>query len=121
MPPAARVTDIHICPKVEPGPAPHFGGPILPEGEKTVLIGFMPAAREGDKAFCAGPSNKIQKGAPDVLIGGQHAARVGDPMEHGGFIVLGFPTVIIGDTAQGASFMGSGAPLVKPCDEPKDV
>ena len=42
MPPAARVTDMHVCPQVEPGPVPHVGGPILPAGEPTVLIGFMP-------------------------------------------------------------------------------
>ena len=48
--PAARVTDMHTCPMVTPGtpPVPHVGGPILPAGCPTVLIGFMPAARVGD-------------------------------------------------------------------------
>jgi len=31
-----------------------------------------------------------------VLIGGMPAARMGDTTAHGGSIVLGFPTVMIG-------------------------
>jgi uncharacterized Zn-binding protein involved in type VI secretion len=31
-----------------------------------------------------------------VLIGGMPAARIGDATAHGGTIVLGYPTVIIG-------------------------
>jgi uncharacterized Zn-binding protein involved in type VI secretion len=118
MPPAARVTDPHECPKEEPGPVPHVGGPVLPAGEPTVLICYMPAARVGDQAFCVGPPDKIKSGSASVLIGGKPAARQDDPTEHGGKIILGCPTVSIGDTPQGASFMGSGAPLVKPCEKP---
>lgn len=65
MPPAARVSDMHICPMVT-GVVPHVGGPILPPGAVTALIGNLPAARMGDT--CA----------------------------HGGTIVLVCPTVIIG-------------------------
>ena len=45
MPPAARITDMHTCPMVTPGlpPIPHVGGPILPAGCPTVLIGGLPA------------------------------------------------------------------------------
>ncbi len=114
MPPAARVTDMHTCPKVEPGPVPHVGGPILPAGEPTVLIGFMPAARVGDMAVCVGPPDKIQQGEPTVQIGHKDAARLGDPMEHGGVIVLGDPTVIIGSSAQGAA-LSTGAPYCAVC------
>lgn len=96
MPFAARITDMHVCPKVEPGPVPHVGGPILPDGEPTVLIGGLAAARVGDKAVCVGPPDTIIAGSGSVLIGGKAAARMGDSTAHGGVIVIGCPTVIIG-------------------------
>ena len=95
MPPAARVSDMHTCPMVT-GIVPHVGGPILPAGCPTVLIGFMPAARQGDMAVCVGPPDSIAVGSPTVLIGNMMAARMGDPTVHGGVIVLGEPTVMIG-------------------------
>ena len=67
--PAARVSDMHICPMVT-GIVPHVGGPILPPGSPTVLIGGMPAARVGDMATCVGPPDSIlPPGCPTVLIG----------------------------------------------------
>ena len=95
MPPAARVTDLHVCPMVT-GIVPHVGGPILPPGAPTVLIGGLPAARVGDMAFCTGPPDVIVQGCPTVLIGGSMAARMGDMTAHGGSIVLGCPTVLVG-------------------------
>lgn len=95
MPPAARVTDMHVCP-MSTGPVPHVGGPILPPGAPTVLIGGLPAARVGDMATCVGPPDAIlPPGSVTVLIGGQPAARMGDMTAHGGSIILGCPTVII--------------------------
>ena len=98
MPPAARLTDMHICPMVTPAlpPIPHVGGPILGPGMPTVLIGGLPAARVGDMAVCVGPPDSIVTGSATVLIGGVPAARMGDTMAHGGSIVLGCPTVLIG-------------------------
>jgi uncharacterized Zn-binding protein involved in type VI secretion len=93
--PAARAGDMHVCPMIT-GVVPHVGGPILPPGCPTVLIGGMPAARLGDMATCVGPPDVIAMGAPTVLIGGQPAARLGDPTAHGGSIVLGCPTVLVG-------------------------
>jgi uncharacterized Zn-binding protein involved in type VI secretion len=95
MPPAARVGDMHVCPMVT-GIVPHVGGPILPPGGLTVLIGGMPAARVGDMLTCVGPPDVIAMGSATVLIGGMPAARMGDMTAHGGSIVLGLPTVIIG-------------------------
>ena len=118
MPPAARVSDMHVCPQVDPGPVPHVGGPILPAGEPTVLIGFMPAAREGDMAVCVGPPDAIQQGEPSVQIGNKPAARMGDPMQHGGMIVIGCPTVLIGSDAQGATFAGD-KPFCEDCEKKK--
>lgn len=95
MPPAARVTDMHTCPMVT-GLVPHVGGPILPPGCPTVMIGFLPAARVTDMATCVGPPDVIVKGSMTVMIGGLPAARIGDLTAHGGVIVMGCPTVIIG-------------------------
>jgi len=95
MPPAARVTDMHVCPMVT-GIVPHVGGPILPPCCPTVLIGGLPAARVTDMATCVGPPDVIVKGSATVLICNMPAARIGDNTAHGGVIVLGFPTVIIG-------------------------
>jgi uncharacterized Zn-binding protein involved in type VI secretion len=81
---------------VNPGPVPHVGGPILPPCCPTVLIGFMPAARVGDMATCVGPPDTIAVGSATVLIGYMMAARIGDATVHGGVVVMGFPTVIIG-------------------------
>ena len=93
--PAARITDMHVCPMVT-GTVPHVGGPIMPAGEPTVLIGGTPAARVGDMATCAGPPDTIAAGSATVLIGGKPAARMGDSTAHGGSIVAGLPTVLIG-------------------------
>ena len=93
--PAARVTDMHVCPMVT-GSVPHVGGPILPAGDPTVLIGGMPVARVGDMAVCVGPPDSIIAGSGTVLIGGMPAARMGDSTAHGGTIVAGDPTVLIG-------------------------
>ena len=95
MPPAARVSDMHVCPMVT-GIVPHVGGPILPPCCPTVLIGGLPAARVTDMATCVGPPDVIVKGSATVLICKLPAARIGDNTAHGGVIVLGFPTVIIG-------------------------
>jgi uncharacterized Zn-binding protein involved in type VI secretion len=94
MRPAARVTDMHVCPAFT-GLVPHVGGPILPPGGIPVLIAGLPAARMGDMATCVGPPDAIVMGSPTVLIGGRPAARMGDNCAHGGVIVLGCPTVLI--------------------------
>lgn len=98
MPAAARITDFHQCPMETPGltPIPHLGGPIAGPGDPTVLIGGLPAARVGDTAVCVGPPDSIVKGSSTVMIGGMPAARMGDPTAHGGTIMIGAFTVMIG-------------------------
>ena len=86
---------MHTCPMVT-GVVPHVGGPISPPGVPTVLIGGMPAATMGGPAICVGPPDTIVKGSATVLIGGQPAARLGDTTSHGGSIIVGCPTVMIG-------------------------
>ncbi|ANE57178.1 MULTISPECIES: PAAR domain-containing protein [Methylomonas] len=93
--PAARLTDMHVCPMFN-GPVPHVGGPISGPGAATVLIGSMPAARATDMAVCVGPPDTIAMGSATVLIGNMPAARMGDSCAHGGTIIVGYPTVLIG-------------------------
>jgi uncharacterized Zn-binding protein involved in type VI secretion len=95
MPPAARVTDMHVCPMVTVL-VPHVGGPIIPPCCPTVLIGFLPAARVTDMLVCVGPPDMIAMGSTSVMIGFQPAARMGDITVHGGVIVMGDFTVMIG-------------------------
>ena len=85
---------MHVCPMVT-GVVPHVGGPIT-LGCFTVLIGGQPAARMGDLCVCVGPPDTIALGSTTVMIGGQPAARMGDVTAHGGTIVVGCPTVIVG-------------------------
>ena len=94
MPAAARITDMHTCPLATP--TPHVGGPIIGPGVPTVLIGNLPAAVASDLCTCAGPADTIVIGSVTVLIGGKPAARQGDLTAHGGVIVGGLPTVLIG-------------------------
>lgn len=99
MPPAARITDMHTCPMQTPAfpsPIPHVGGPVVGTGVSTVMIGKMPAAVMGDSCTCVGPPDSVVKGSATVMIGGKPAARIGDTTAHGGTIVAGCPTVMIG-------------------------
>jgi len=97
--PAARIGDMHVCPMstpAVPSPIPHVGGPCTGPGTSTVLIGGKPAAVVGEMATCTGPPDSIVKGSATVMIGGKPAARLGDSTAHGGSIVLGEFTVLIG-------------------------
>ncbi|HEY0435636.1 MAG TPA: PAAR domain-containing protein [Phenylobacterium sp.] len=98
MPPAARLTDMHVCPMQTPAipPIPHVGGPISGPGASTVLIGNLPASVVGDMAVCVGPPDSVVKGSATVMIMGRPAVRIGDTCAHGGTVVAGFPTVMIG-------------------------
>ncbi len=98
MQPAARLGDMHTCPMATPGtpPVPHVGGPILPPCAPPVLVGGPPQARVSDMATCVGPPDVIAQGAATVLVQGLPAARQGDTTVHGGVIVMGMPTVLIG-------------------------
>ena len=104
--PAARITDMHVCPMIT-GVVPHVGGPIS-LGAPTVLIGMMPAARIGDMAICVGPPDVVAMGAFNVLVSGMPAARMGDLTVHGGTITLGCFTVLIGMAGSGSA--GAASP-----------
>lgn len=105
--PAARVTDMHVCPMFS-GLVPHVGGPVIPPCAITVITGNMIQARIGDMCVCAGPPDMIAMGSVTVIVRGQPAARILDNTAHGGIIVTGFPTVLIGDASSGGGG-GGGA------------
>jgi len=120
MPPASRITDLHVCPKIEkPPPRPHIGGPIT-GGASTVKIGYLKAARISDNAFCAGvgrTDDTIVSGSPTVFIEYLPAARIGDKCQHGGSIVTGFPTVNIGVSGQAQTLLSAAALGIPFCEE----
>jgi len=106
--PAARLTDLHVCPMVDVL-KPHVGGPITGPGSPKVVIGGMPAAVMGDMCTCVGPPDTIMLGSAGVMIGGKPAARMGDITAHGGVISIGLPNVLIGEVGAGAGGSGGGS------------
>jgi len=96
-PPASRITDMHLCPMATPGlpPIPHVGGPVI-TGAPTVLTGGLPQARISDQCICVGPPDLIVSGSTSVLVCQLPAARIGDMCAHGGVLITGYPTVLIG-------------------------
>jgi type VI secretion system secreted protein VgrG len=97
--PASRFTDMHICPMVTPAPVPvpHVGGPVIGPCAPTVLIGMLLAARITDMAMCVGPPDTIVKGSATVLTMKLLQARVMDNCAHGGMLVMGCFTVLVGE------------------------
>lgn len=98
---------MHVCPLVTVL-VPHVGGPITAPSAPNVLIGKLAAAGVGSICTCVGPPDVIATGAWTVLIGGRPAARMLDTTAHGGKVVTGCFTVLIG-TSGAASPGGSGA------------
>ena len=96
--PASRLGDMHVCPMVTPGlpPIPHVGGPIVSPGAPTVIIAGVPAATIGSMCVCVGPPDSVILGSFTTFLCSKPAARMGDMTAHGGAIVLGAPTVLIG-------------------------
>jgi uncharacterized Zn-binding protein involved in type VI secretion len=109
MPPAARITDMHTCPQPI-----HVGGPTS-SGDSSVIIGFQPAARVGDSLVCKVGSDTISQGEPSVVIGHKDSARLGDPTSHGGKLVAGCPTVIIGSSTQSEA-LKTDKPFCEECE-----
>ena len=93
--PAAFMGSMHVCPSVTVI-VPHVGGPIIGTAA-TVLVGGPPAAVIGDKGVCVGPPDTVAAASGTVMAGGKPMARMGDPCAHGGKIVLGNPTILVGD------------------------
>jgi hypothetical protein len=83
----------------------------MPPGVPTVLIGGLPAATLGNLCTCVGPPDTIILGSAGVLIGGKPAARMGDQCAHGGMVVMGCPTVLIGEVSGGGGGSVSAMPV----------
>ena len=96
--PSARVGDMHVCPMITPGvpPIPHVGGPVITPGTPTVLKGGVPVATVTSMCVCVGPPDSIVMGSPTTLIGGMPSGRVMSPTAHGGMVMVGIPTVLVG-------------------------
>jgi len=92
--PAARAGDFHTCPAVT-SDVPHVGGPLI-SSQSSVLIGGLPAAILNDTAICIGPCDHISCGSSSVAVSGLPAVRQGDGTVHGGVVVGGCATVLIG-------------------------
>ena len=107
--PAARLTDMHVCPMVT-GIVPHVGGPII-MGSFNVFTGKLPQAKVTDPLVCVGPPDMIVKGSTGVFVNNMPAARLGDLTAHGGVIVMGLPTVLIGETMGGGGGGAGGPPM----------
>lgn len=107
----ARITDMHVCPMVTPGtpPIPHVGGPIVTPAPTSVLIGGLPVAGVGSTCVCVGPPDVIVPNSNKVFFGGVQAAKLGDSTAHGGKIVSGCPTVMIGTGGMGMGAISSVA------------
>ena len=86
---------MHVCPKIDPGPKPHIGGPVIDAGQSFVKFNGIPVAVEGGKCICTGMpgSDKMTKGSSLVKINGKGIMRVGDSTGHGGKITVGVPTL----------------------------
>jgi uncharacterized Zn-binding protein involved in type VI secretion len=90
------------------GVVPHVGGPII-LGSPDVITGDLPQARVTDMLTCVGPPDMIVQGSTGVFVNELPAARLGDMTAHGGVIVVGLPTVLIGETGGGGGGAGAGA------------
>ncbi|MFL1485744.1 PAAR domain-containing protein [Marinobacter sp. LN3S78] len=108
--PMSFLTSHHTCPKKR-GSTSHKGGPVI-EGSGNVFVGGMPVAKVGDKLACDGPPDTIAEGSPSVFINGKPAARVGSMTAHGGQLVAGNPTVMVGD----ASYVGTAGGMTSLAD-----
>lgn len=82
---------MHICPKVDPGPKPHIGGPVISTQQNFVCVDNIPIATVGDTCLCTGvpTTDKITGGSSIATINGKKVARLGDSCAHGGKLVQG--------------------------------
>jgi len=91
--PAARLGDAVACPKC--------GTTALVQGSSNVFFDGLPAATLGHACSCGAAVSAAV--IPNVLINGQPAAVLGSITSHGGVVIGGSGTVIIGTQGSGAS------------------
>lgn len=100
--PAARLSDPTSCPVTGHGTNP------IDIGSPNVLMDGLPAARQGDTSACGGALSGSLSGT--VFINGMNAATLGSTLNHGGTVVAGSGSILIGDIVVIASFTAP-APL----------
>jgi uncharacterized Zn-binding protein involved in type VI secretion len=87
--PAARKSDPYSC------PLPGHGTNPIAVGSPDVFFDGLAAARQGDACTCG---SALSSGlSSTVLINGKNAATIDTGGTHGGVVVGGSGTVIIGD------------------------
>ncbi len=91
--PAARLGDAVACPKC--------GVTALVQGSANVFFDGLPAATLGHACGCGAALSAAV--IPNVLINGQPVAVTGSLTSHGGVVIGGSGTVIIGTQGGGAS------------------
>lgn len=91
--PIALAGHMHVCPKIDPGPKPHIGGPVAQAGQSLVKFNGIPVAVEDGQCTCTGMpgADKMVKGSSLVKINGKGVMRVGDSTAHGGKLTMGVP------------------------------
>lgn len=82
---------MHVCPKVDPGPRPHVGGPVISTQQSFVTVEGTPVATVGDTCLCTGvpTTDTITAGSSFAAIDGKKIVRLGDACAHGGRLVQG--------------------------------
>jgi len=98
MPEVARVDDKTSCPDWEYVIFPHVGGPLRNATPVCLKINGRNVIRLADFADCwwPAPDDVVAEGSATVLVCGLPVARKGDGMIHGGTIIEGSDTVLIG-------------------------
>ncbi|MFQ6554316.1 PAAR domain-containing protein [Aestuariibius insulae] len=93
--PISLLGHMHVCPKVDPGPKPHVGGPVIDPGQTLVRFNGIPLAVEGGKCMCTGMPGPdgMSKGSSLLKIDGKGVMRIGDSTGHGGKMTVGIPTL----------------------------
>ena len=95
--PAARVSDSTTC------PIPGHGTNPIASGSPDVLFDGLAAARVGDTCTCG---QALSGGfSSTVFINGRNAMMLDGTTDHGGVVIGGSGTVIIGDTHTPAPFI----------------
>lgn len=88
--PAARKSDPYSC------PLPGHGTNPIASGSPDVFFDGLPAASQGDTCTCG---SALSSGlSATVFINGKNAATIDTGGTHGGIVIGGSGTVIIGDT-----------------------
>jgi len=92
---ACQVGSLHTCPMMN-GPIPHVGSTLVTPMAPTVLVGGLPIGTVGAMCVCVGPPDAVAAGSTFVFAGGLSVARMGDSTTHGGAMMLGLMTVLVG-------------------------